>query len=212
MASTNASGTTTVRYGGMRQNVATMQVMLADGEILELGRPVRKTSSGYDLKDLFIGSGGTLGVITQLTLHVHPVPEHIHALRVVFPTLLAATEAAYAIMAAGLPVARLELLDQLSMRAINQYLNADFPENPALFLEFHSSTSEAIEAEAQEAWEMARATGAISVDRARTQDERTRLWEARHHLYWAVRALYPGCVCLITDTAVPLSGVVQMVA
>src|SRR5579885_3366109 len=120
MAATNASGTTTVRYGGMRQNVAELEVVLANGQVLQLGRPVRKTSSGYDLKDLFIGSGGTLGVITRLTLNLHPVPEHIHALRLVFPGVVEAAEAAYAIMASALPVARLELIDSLSMRAINQ--------------------------------------------------------------------------------------------
>ncbi|MGH2487250.1 MAG: FAD-binding oxidoreductase, partial [Ktedonobacterales bacterium] len=111
MAATNASGTTTVRYGGMRQNVAALEVILANGETLHLGRAVRKTSSGYDLKDLFIGSGGTLGVITRLTLRLHPVPEHVHTLRVFFPGLNEAARAAYAIMANALPVARIELMD-----------------------------------------------------------------------------------------------------
>ncbi len=135
MAATNASGTTTVKYGGMRHNVAALEVVLANGEALQLGRPVRKTSSGYDLKDLFVGSAGTLGVITRLTLRLHPVPPHVHTLRVFFPSLSAAAEASYMIMASALPVARLELMDELSMRAINGHLGRDYPERPALFLE-----------------------------------------------------------------------------
>jgi D-lactate dehydrogenase (cytochrome) len=212
MAATNASGTTTVRYGGIRQNVAALDVMLASGELLHLGRPVRKTSSGYDLKDLFIGSAGTLGIITRLTVHLHPVPEHVHALRVFFPTLTAAAETAYMIMASALPVARLELIDALSMRAVNRYLNRDYPESPALFIEFHSSTAESIAAESRDAEAIAREAGAFSVDVARTQAERSAQWEARHHMYWAFRTLYPGCTYLITDTAVPLSQVPNLVA
>src|SRR6476660_1001234 len=122
MAATNASGTTTVRYGGMRRNIVALDVVLANGEILALGRPVHKTSSGYDLKDLFIGSAGTLGIITKLTLRLHPVPDQIHTLRVVFPTMTDAAQAAYQIMASALPVARLELLDASGLHAINQSL------------------------------------------------------------------------------------------
>jgi D-lactate dehydrogenase (cytochrome) len=212
MAATNASGTTTVRYGGIRQNVAALDVMLASGEMLHLGRPVRKTSSGYDLKDLFIGSAGTLGIITRLTVHLHPVPEHVHTLRVFFPTLVAAAEAAYMIMASALPVARLELIDALSIRAVNGYLNRQYPEQPALFVEFHSSTGESIAAESRDAEEIAREAGALEVDVARTQAERTAQWEARHHMYWAFRTLYPGCTYLITDAAVPISQVPKLVA
>ncbi|HZS88768.1 MAG TPA: FAD-binding oxidoreductase [Chloroflexota bacterium] len=211
MAATNASGTTTVRYGGMRPNVAALEVVLANGEVLQLGRPVRKTSSGYDLKDLFIGSGGTLGVITRLTLNLHPVPEHIHALRLVFPGVVEAAEAAYAIMASALPVARLELIDSLSMRAINRHLGRSYVESPTLFVEFHSSTAAAIEEESRTAEDLARATGATAVDVARTQEERAAQWEARHQLYWAVRHLYPGRTYVITDTAVPLSHIAELV-
>lgn len=212
MAATNASGTTTVRYGGMRQNVAALDVLLASGELLQLGRPVRKTSSGYDLKDLFIGSGGTLGIISRLIVHLHPVPEHIHTLRVFFPELVAAAEAAYMIMASALPVARLELVDTLSMRAINQYLGRTYPETPALFVEFHSSTRESIDAESRDAVSIARDAGALAVDVARTQAERTEQWAARHHLYWAIRHLYPNCTYVITDVAVPISRVSDLVA
>jgi D-lactate dehydrogenase (cytochrome) len=211
MAATNASGTTTVRYGGMRQNVAALQVVLASGEVLQLGRPVRKTSSGYDLKDLFVGSAGTLGVITALTLRLHPVPEHVHALRVFFPGLTQAAQAAYLIMASALPVARIELVDELGIRSINKYLGRSYREQPALFLEFHSSTREAIEAEAQAAEEIVREAGATDVAIARTQEERTAQWEARHHYYWALVNQFPGHTYTITDTAVPLSQVPDLV-
>src|SRR5258708_20930901 len=123
MAATNASGTTTVRYGGMRQNVAELEVVLANGEVLRLGRSVLKTSSGYDLKDLFIGSGGTLGVITRLVLRLYPIPAFVHTMRVFFPGLEEAAQAAYQIMTSALPVARLELLDEPTLKVITPDLN-----------------------------------------------------------------------------------------
>ena len=211
MAATNASGTTTVRYGGMRANVLALQVVLANGEVLELGRGVRKTSAGYDLKDLFIGSEGTLGIITRLTLRLHPLPEHIHTLRVFFPRVEEAAEASYKVMASGLPVARLELLDELALRALNRYLQAGFPERPALFLEFHSSTREALEAESALALEIMREAGALKVEAAKTEEERRRQWEARHQAYWALVHLFPGHRFVITDVAVPLSRLPEMV-
>src|SRR5215471_2458996 len=128
MAATNASGTTTVRYGGMRQNTIALEVVLANGEVLRLGRPVRKTSSGYDLKDLFIGSSGTLGIITEVTVRLHPIPEHVHTLRVFFPSVVAAAQAAYSIMASALPVARMELVDQPGIQSINRYMNRGYTE------------------------------------------------------------------------------------
>src|SRR5947209_6829942 len=127
-----------------------------------------------------------------ITRHLHPVPEHVHALRVFFPSLAAAAETAYMIMAGALPVARLELIDALSIRAVNRYLGRDYPEKPALFVEFHSSTAESIAAESRDAEEIAREAGALSVDVARTQAERTAQWEARHNMYLASRTLYPG--------------------
>lgn len=212
MAATNASGTTTVRYGGMRPNVAALEVVLANGEVLELGRPVRKTSSGYDLKDLFIGSAGTLGIITKLSLHLRPVPEYVHTMRAFFADVVQAAEAAYAIMAGALPVARLELLDTLSIVAINRHMKTALPEQPALFIEFHSSTQEAVASESATAQQMLIEAGAQELDRAHTMEERTRQWEARHQLYWAIRHLYPGRQYLITDTAVPLSKMPELVA
>lgn len=211
MAATNASGTTTVRYGGMRANTIALEVVLANGEALRLGRPVFKTSSAYDLKDLFIGSSGTLGVITELTVRLHPTPEHIHTLRVSFPSISAAAEAAYAVMASALPVARLELVDELSMRSVNRYLGRTYSEAPGLFLEFHSATAEAMEAEVALVEELMREAGATEMTVARNAEERAAQWEARHHTYWALVNMHPGHTYMITDTAVPLSRLPESV-
>lgn len=212
MAATNASGTTTVRYGGMRQNTLALEVALINGEVLRLGRPVRKTSSGYDLKDLFIGSAGTLGVITEVTVQLHPLPEHVHTLRVFFPSVVEAAQAAYAVMASALPVARMELVDELSIGIINRDRGRNYEERPALFLEFHSSTDAAIEDEVRLAEELVREAGATAIDVARTREERTEQWEARHHLYWSLVHAYPGRTYIITDTAVPLSRLPASIA
>jgi D-lactate dehydrogenase (cytochrome) len=212
MAATNASGTMAVRYGGMRQNVLALQVVLASGEVLELGRSVRKTSSGYDLKDLFIGSEGTLGVITRLTVRLHPLPAYVHTVRAFFPSVEAAAQAAYAIMASGLPVARLELLDAAALAAINAFLHRSYPEQPTLFLEFHASSEAAMRQEAEVALELARHSGATSLDVARTPEERSAQWEARHKAYWAFTHQFPGHRFLTTDVAVPLSRLPEAVA
>lgn len=211
MCATNASGTTTVRYGGMRQNVMALEVNLINGETLELGRAVRKTSAGYDLKDLFIGSEGTLGVFSKITVRLNPLPSHVHTLRVFFDSLEAAADAAYSLMGSGLPAARLELLDELSLSAINRYLSRNYPEKPGLFVEFHSSTAEALEAESKAATELMREAGAIAVDAAHSQEERTAQWEARHQLYWALVAQFPDHHFMTTDTAVPLSKMPELV-
>jgi D-lactate dehydrogenase (cytochrome) len=212
MAATNASGTMTVKYGGMRANVLALQAVLANGEMLEVGRAVRKTSSGYDLRDLFIGSEGTLGVITRLVVKLHPLPVHVHTVRAFFPSVHQAAQTAYAIMAAGLPVARLELLDGWALAAINRYLNRDYPEEPALFFEFHSSTDAAIDAEAATAQAIAREGGALQVDAARTPEERSAQWEARHKAYYAFTHMHSGCRFLTTDVAVPLSSLPEIIA
>jgi len=211
MAATNASGTTTVRYGGMRQNVAELEVVLANGEVLRLGRSVRKTSSGYDLKDLFIGSAGTLGVITRLVLRVYPIPVFIHTMRVFFPGLAEAAQAAYRIMSSALPVARLELLDELSIKVINMDLGQKYLEKPALFLEFHSSTGEAIEEESRIAERIVRGAGALDINVARHEKEREEQWEARHKYAYAFMHCNPGRLYYTTDTAVPLSQVAELV-
>jgi D-lactate dehydrogenase (cytochrome) len=210
MAATNASGTTTVYYGGMRANIAALDVVLANGELLTLGRAVRKTSSGYDLKDLFIGSAGTLGIITRLMLRVYPQPGYVHTLRVFFPDLRSASEAAYQLMAHRLPVARLELLDELSLGFLNRYLDQEYPEKPALFIEFHSSTSAAMLEESRQAEQMMREAGALELAAASSSEERAAQWEARHNYYWAALHCNPGCIPYSTDTAVPLSRVTDL--
>jgi D-lactate dehydrogenase (cytochrome) len=212
MAGTNASGTTTVRYGGMRQNVLALEVVLASGEVLQLGRMVRKTSAGYNLKDLFIGSEGTLGIFTRLTVKLHPLPEHIHTQRVFFPSLEQSAQAAYSIMASGLPAARLELVDAMGINAINRYLGRDYPELPALFLEFHSSSRTALEAEVALVEDLMREAGAQDISTARTSEERTAQWEARHQAYWALVNTHPNKEYLSTDTAVPISKMPELVA
>jgi D-lactate dehydrogenase (cytochrome) len=207
MAATNASGTTTVRYGGMRANIVALDILLANGELLTLGRPVRKTSSGYDLKDLFIGSAGTLGIITRLVLRIYPQPQFVHTLRVFFPDLRAAADASHRIMSSSLPVARLEVLDELSIGYINRDQHQSYLEKPALFLEFHSSNATSMAEEALLAEGLVRAAGALDVNTASTEEERVAQWEARHNYYWAVVHGVPGCVPYSTDTAVPLSQV-----
>jgi D-lactate dehydrogenase (cytochrome) len=211
MAATNASGTTTVRYGGMRANVLALEAVLPDGTVARFGRGVRKTSSGYDLKDLFIGSAGTLGVFTELTVALHPVPEQVHAQRMFFAEVEQAVSAAHRIMAAALPVARLELVDASCLRAINSYLGTGHPEQPALFVELHSSSAAAIDAEAKEIDAIAYDSGATGIAAALRQADRNELWRARHALFFAIKALYPGRQYYITDTAVPLSEVPEMV-
>jgi D-lactate dehydrogenase (cytochrome) len=212
MAATNASGTTTVRYGGMRQNTVALEVVLANGETMRVGRTVRKTSSGYDLKDLFIGSSGTLGVFTEVTVQLHPIPEHVHTLRVFFPSIAAAAQASYAIMASALPVARMELVDELGMRSINSYMHRGYTEQTALFLEFHSSTAAAIEEETRLVEDLVREAGATDITIARTAQEREAQWEARHRLYWAIVNAHPGHSFTITDTAVPLNHLPGLIA
>ncbi len=205
MAATNASGTTTVRYGGMHANVLALEAVMADGEVVRFGRPVRKTSSGYDIKDLLIGSEGTLGVITKLWVKLHPLPAEVHTVRVYFESIADAAQGAYALMAAGLPVARLELVDEQAVAAVNRHLGRNYPEKPLLLVEFHSSTPEAVQAEKEFAEELLRDSGAVGMDAAKTAEERTAQWEARHEAYWALVHMYPGREYLLTDTAVPLS-------
>ncbi|MBA3825940.1 MAG: FAD-binding oxidoreductase [Ktedonobacterales bacterium] len=211
MAATNASGTTTVRYGGMHQNVLALEAVLANGDLVQLGRAVRKSSSGYDLRDLFIGSGGTLGIITQLTLRLHPIPDVTHTVRAVFPTVAAAAEAAYQVMAQALPVARLELLDDRSIATLNRGLGRNDPEQPTLLMEFHSSTPAALAAEVTLMADIVNGCGAVQVAQAQTKDEQARLWEIRHKAYWTFVSQYPGCRYTITDVAVPLAQLVDAV-
>ena len=200
MAATNASGTTTVRYGGMRANVLALEVVLADGAVIRPGGRTVKTSAGYDLRSLFIGSAGTLGVITELTLRLHGLPERPVAVRVAFPDVGAACRAAVALVGSGLTVTRCELLDEETLRAVNAYKGTSYPEAPSLFVELDGGEDELASAREVCGWE-----GAVSLDAETTSEARARLWEARHHAAFAVAAGAPGKRWFATDVCVPLS-------
>jgi D-lactate dehydrogenase (cytochrome) len=200
MAATNASGTTTVRYGGMRANVLALEVALADGTVIRPGSRTVKTSAGYDLRSLFVGSEGTLGVITELTLRLHGLPECPVAIRAAFPDVGAACRAAVALVGAGLTVTRCELLDDATLRAVNAYKETSYPEAPSLFVELDGGEDEIASAREVCGWE-----GVVSFVAETAAEARSRLWETRHHAVFAVAAGAPGKRWFATDVCVPLS-------
>ena len=204
MAATRASGTNAVRYGTMKDNVLAMTVVLASGEIIHTGSRARKSSAGYDLTRLMIGSEGTLGVIADLTLRVQGLPEAIVAAVCPFPGVRSACETVIATMQAQIPVARLELLDALQVAACRAYSKLDLPDAPMLFVEFHGSPA-ATEDAARAFAELARENGAGEIARAIHPEDRSRLWKARHDAYWAARALRPAAKGVSTDVCVPIS-------
>ena len=204
MAATGASGTNTVRYGSMRENVLALEVVLADGRVIRTGTRARKSSAGYDLTHLFIGSEGTLGIITELTLRLRPIPEAISAAVCSFPTTRDAVGTAIAIVQSGVPIARCELLDATMMRAVNAHDGLGHAESPTLFLEFHGSTA-GVEDDARYVEELARENGGGDFAWATRQEDRSRLWRARHNAYFAGIGLRPGCRALTTDVCVPVS-------
>ncbi len=204
MAATGASGTNTVRYGSMRENVLALEVVLADGRVIRTGTRARKSSAGYDLTHLFIGSEGTLGIITELTLRLRPIPEAISAAVCSFPTTQDAVGTAIAIVQSGVPIARCELLDATMMRAVNAHDGLGHAESPTLFLEFHGSTA-GVEDDARYVEELARENGGGDFAWATRQEDRSRLWRARHNAYFAGIGLRPGCRALTTDVCVPVS-------
>ncbi|SFD71608.1 FAD-binding oxidoreductase [Roseivivax sediminis] len=212
MAATRASGTNAVRYGTMRETVLALEVVLADGTVIETGTRAKKSSSGYDLTHLFVGSEGTLGIITQLTVRLHGIPEEISAATAAFPTVAAAVDTVILAIQSGIPLARVELLDEVQMRGMALY-NPDFslPEAPHLFLEFHGSPAGVAEQVAQFR-EIAEEYGASDFAWANRPEDRTRLWEARHNGYYAARALKPGCAGLVTDICVPISALADCIA
>ncbi len=200
MAATNASGTTTVRYGGMRSNVLALEVVLADGTTIRPGSRTVKTSAGYDLRSLFVGSEGTLGVITELTLRLHGLPERPVVVRATFPDVGAACRSAVALVGAGLTVTRCELLDEETLRAVNAYKGTDYTEAPSLFVELDGGDEEIASAREVFGWE-----GVLAFESETSTEARTRLWEARHHAAFAVSAQAPGKRWFATDVCVPLS-------
>jgi D-lactate dehydrogenase (cytochrome) len=208
MSSTRASGTMAVRYGTMRDNVLGLEVVLSSGDVIRTSRRARKSSAGYDLTRLFVGAEGTLGVITEVTLRLHPVPEAFSSATCSFARLDDAVACVIAIMQAGLTVARIELLDALMMRGVNLYARLGAPETATLFLEFHG-TEAAVQEQAQRAQAIAADFDGSGFQWATLPEERTRLWTARDNTLYAALALRPGSKAVITDVCVPISRLAQ---
>jgi D-lactate dehydrogenase (cytochrome) len=210
MAATRASGTNAVRYGTMRDAVLGLSAVLADGSVITTGGRARKSSAGYDLTRLLVGSEGTLGIITRLTLKLHGIPETILAAVCPFSSIAGACNATIAALQMGLPLARIELLDEVQIRACNAYSHLTLPETPTLFLEFHGTPASARE-QVESFAEIARAEGGGEFAWAERPEDRTRLWQARHDAYWAARGLQPGAEVLSTDVCVPISALAACV-
>jgi len=211
MAATNASGTTTVRYGGMRRNVLALQVVLADGRVIRTGSRAVKTSAGYDLTSLFIGSEGTLGVIVELTVRLHPVDEAGAAIRVTFPDVDAACRAAVALVAAGIQVTRAELLDAWNIAAVNRYSGTQLVEAPTLLVEVTGSHA-AVDGDMEVVRELVADYGALDIVVERGESERRRLWRVRHDAAFAVMATAPGKKPRATDVCVPISQLPEAIS
>ncbi|MGD9785564.1 MAG: FAD-binding oxidoreductase [Hyphomicrobiaceae bacterium] len=211
MAATRASGTNAVRYGTMRENVVSVRAVLADGRIVRTSRRARKSAAGYDLTRLLVGSEGTLGIITELTVRLHGIPECVIAAVAPFATLAGAAQATMTAIQFGLAVARVELLDPLQISAVNRHAGLTLAERPTLFVEFHGS-GPAVASAAEAFQELAMDNGALGFETAVGEDERRRLWKARHDAYWATRAAWPGRLTLATDVCVPISRLAECVA
>jgi D-lactate dehydrogenase (cytochrome) len=210
MAATRASGTNAVRYGTMKDNVLALKAVLANGEVISTGRRAKKSSAGYDLTRLMVGSEGTLGIITELTLRLSGIPEAIASGTCPFPTVEAACNATILTIQSGIPVARIELLDEMQVKASNAYSKLTLPEMPMLFLEFHGSEASVAE-QSQRFGEIARELGGGPFEWATKAEDRSRLWQARHDAYWAVMGLRPGVRALSTDVCVPISRLAECV-
>jgi len=211
MAATRASGTNAVRYGTMRDAVLGLTAVLADGRIVTAGGRARKSAAGYDLTRLLVGSEGTLGVVTELTLKLYGIPETILSGVCPFETLEGACNATIAALQMGLPLARIELLDEVQVRGCNAYSKLSLPETPTLFLEFHGSDAGARE-QVETFAAIAEAEGGGALDWAERPEDRNRLWQARHDAYWAARGLRPGGDLIATDVCVPISALAACVA
>jgi len=210
MAATRASGTTTVRYGTMRENVLAMSVVLADGRVIQTSRRSRKSAAGYDLTRLFVGSEGTLGVITEITLRLYGIPEAISAAICPFPDLQSAVNTAIRTIQAGVAVARIELMDDVLMDAINKHSNLKYPVRPTLLFEFHGSDAGVVE-QAETVQAIAAEFGGSDFQWETKAEDRNRLWQARHDAYYACLALRPGAKGFSTDVCVPISRLAECV-
>jgi D-lactate dehydrogenase (cytochrome) len=208
MAATGASGTTSVRYGTMRENVLSLTVVTAEGEIVRTRSRARKSSAGYDLTRLFIGSEGTLGLITELTLRVQPTPEAMTAATAAFPSLDAAVDTVIEVLANAIPVARIEIADDVQIDAVNRHFDLELEVAPTLFLEFHGNAGDT-EAQAEEVRAIAEGHGVHGFAWAADEAERRALWHARHGAYEAGRALRPGSQGFTTDACVPISKLAE---
>jgi D-lactate dehydrogenase (cytochrome) len=204
MASTRGSGTMAVRYGTMRDNVLALEVVTANGRVVRTSRRARKSAAGYDLTRLFVGAEGTLGVITEITLRLHPVPEAMSAVVCPFGTFDGAVATAIAVTQAGIPVARMELLDEVMIRGVNRHARLGIMEAPTLFLEFHGSAA-AVAEQAAAVEAIAGEHGALGYEAATRTEDRNRLWTARDNTLYAGTGLRPGSKALITDVCVPVS-------
>jgi D-lactate dehydrogenase (cytochrome) len=204
MTATRASGTNAVRYGTMRENVIALSVVLPDGRCIRTARRARKSSAGYDLTRLLVGSEGTLGVITEITVRLYGLPEAISSAVVSFPDLRSAIDAVIVTIQSGIPVARIELLDAVLMDAVNRYSSLDYAILPTLFLEFHGSEL-SVDEQTRGFREIATEHGGSTFRWATKPEERTRLWKARHDAFYAALALRPGCKGWATDVCVPIS-------
>ena len=210
MTATRASGTNAVRYGTMKDNILSLKAVLANGEVIKTASRAKKSSAGYDLTRLFVGSEGTLGVITEITLRLAGIPEAIAAGICPFASVEAACNATIATIQSGIPVARIELLDALQVKACNAYSKLTLPEAPMLFLEFHGSQAGVAE-QSERFGEIAREFGGGPFEWATRAEDRTRLWQARHDAYFAARGLRPGAQPVATDVCVPISRLAECV-
>ncbi|CAO1659275.1 FAD-binding oxidoreductase [Salinicola sp. NYA28a] len=210
MASTRASGTNTVRYGTIRENVLSMTVVMPDGRIVKTGTRARKSAAGYDLTHLMIGAEGTLGIITELTVKLHGLPEAISSATVAFETVAGAIDTVIASIQYGIPMARIELMDALAMQAVNRFSQLDYAEKPTLFLEFHG-THAGVKEQAEAMAELCQEFGGSDFAWATKEEERQTLWQARHDAAYAAKALRPGMEFLATDICVPISKLAECI-
>ncbi|MGL4435113.1 MAG: FAD-binding oxidoreductase [Giesbergeria sp.] len=204
MAATRASGTNAVRYGTMRENVLALELVTASGEALRTGTRAKKSSAGYDLTRLIVGSEGTLGIITEVTVRLFPLPEAVSAAVCSFPSIEAAVRTVIQTIQLGVPIARCELIDAHSVRAVNRHSKLSLREEPMLLMEFHGSPA-SVQEQAETVQDIAQEFGGNAFEWASTPEERTRLWTARHNAYFAAMQTRPGCKAITTDACVPIS-------